>query len=313
MKRTKVFVLGGTGFIGSALMKKFSQELDKYEVWALIHRNVNFRNLECFNTYTGDLQSFDLGLLDKFQPDHIIHMARMSGKGVKGRQKSAQKGAIANKRIIDHLKTMANKPTVHYVSGTLVYGDCGQKTVNEDSPINPTGFAKEYIEAEKPWMEILENGSLPVIMYRPPWIMGANSWFKNFFLNYMWKFKKVPMLGEGENWMTIIDVVDCAGLILHGLEHGKPGNYYNLAIPDYHLKHKDFAKTISELTGYPVDPLSREQIIQKFDETIYEAFTFSVKSISKHKGFFQSYNFEYPNIVPMIEKNTASVMNATKA
>lgn len=305
MNRTKVFVLGGTGFIGSALMNKFSQQLDKYEVWALIHRNVNFRELECFNTFTGDLQSFDLTLLDRFQPDHIVHMARMSGKGAKGREKSAKKGARANKRLIEHLLTMHKKPVVHYVSGTLVYGDCGEKLVDEDSSINPTGFAKEYIEAERPWMECIERGTLPVSMLRPPWIMGTNSWFKTFFLNYMWKFKKVPLLGDGENWMTIIDVEDCAGLIIHTMENGKPGNYYNLGIPNNYHKHKDFANKVSEITGLPLDPLSKEQIIEKFDETIYEAFTFSVKSSSKHSELLDSYTFEYPTIESMIQKNTA--------
>ncbi len=304
--RKKIFILGGTGFIGSELLNVLREHKEDYEVFLLGHRNVPFRELEDFNLYLGSLESFDLSLLEKIRPDIIIHMARIPGKKKLGRLLSAKKGARANQRIINSLKEKNLSPHIFYVSGTLVYGDCGDELADESNPISPTAFAKEYIIAEKPWMESLEDKSLPITILRPPWILGHKSWFRHFHLNFISKYGSVPVFGSGDNWMSILDVRDCAGLIFHALNNATTNNYYNLGIPGYFIKQTEFAKTLAQLTNLDMIKLPKQKVVKMFDKTIYEAFSFSLKSNSIHGKFLNSYSFEYPDLKTMLVKNLPS-------
>jgi nucleoside-diphosphate-sugar epimerase len=281
-ERIKVFVLGGTGFIGSALMDIFRKNPDRYQVMMLINKQFPHKDLEIFNTYTGDLRSFDLKIIDEFRPDVIIHMARMSGATRLGRKVAAIRGALANERLIRHLKKSEKKPHIIYLSGTLVYGNCGEELVNENHHLKPIAFAREYIIAEKPWMVAMHERSLSVCIMRPPWIIGRGSWFDRYYLDSIRKHEKIPLFGEGNNWMSLIDVEDCAGIIEHSLTNYRQGGCYNIYTPECIIRQKEFTGKISSLTGLQVIQLGREQIIKLYGNTMWEAFTFSLISSTNH-------------------------------
>ena len=269
----------------------------------LLHRRARLRDLEQINTNTGSLGSFDLSLLDQFQPDTVIHLARMSGRGRLGRYIAALRGARANNRIINHLNGKAYRPHIIYVSGTLVYGDCGENPVDEDRPLNPIAFAREYIKAEQPWMNALRKDELPVTILRPPWIMGRSSWFAEFYLNSIRNNRVVPLYGEGKNLMSLIDVEDCAGLIAHAVRNSQPGRYYNLFVPGACITQLEFAESLAKYTQTKIKRLSVSEIRSRYGQAMLEAFTFSNNSSTKHPEFLSGYNFKYPSIDEMIRNN----------
>lgn len=302
MKR-KILLLGGTGFIGSELLNILNQHSETNDVALLAHHNVPYRRLEQQNLYVGDLRSFDLEVIRAFNPDVIVHMARLRGKGRLGRWLSARQGARANERIIRYLIKNRLKPHVFYVSGTLVYGDCGEHLVTEDFPHRPTAYAREYIQAEKPWMKALEKNTLPVSILCPPWIMGDRSWFSSFYLRSMIDHGTIPQFGDGKNWMSLLDVEDCAGLIYHALTRAKPGRYYNLGQPDNHVQLKDFVGELSRVTGLPTRQFSKGEILSVYGKTIWQAFTFSLKTSTLYPDLVQSYHFKYPDLSSVILHN----------
>jgi nucleoside-diphosphate-sugar epimerase len=273
------------------------------DLMMLIHRMGRLRDLEQINTHTGSLGSFDLSLLDQFMPDTIIHMARMSGRGRIGRYLAALLGARANTRIINHLKRKPSKPHIIYVSGTLVYGDCGKVPADEEMPIHPTAFAREYIKAEKPWMAALRKGEIPVTILRPPWIIGKGSWFAGFYLNSIRDHRVVPLFGDGQNLMSLIDVEDCAGLIALAVRNSEPGRYYNLFVPGACITQLEFTERLAKCTGTEIRKLSGSEVKTRYGESIWEAFTFSNISSTKHPKFLAGYTFKYPSIDEMISNN----------
>jgi nucleoside-diphosphate-sugar epimerase len=305
-ERKKIFLLGGTGFIGTVLTQQLFANRQANNLMMLIHRRARLRDLEQINTNTGSLGSFDLSLLDQFTPDTILHLARMSGRGRIGRYMAAFGGARANNRIINHLNRKPWKPHIIYVSGTLVYGDCGNIPVDEDSPIHPIAFAREYIKAEKPWMDALQKGEIPVTILRPPWIIGKGSWFAEFYLNSIKYHKVVPLFGEGQNLMSLIDVEDCAGLIAHAVRNSDPGQYYNLFAPGTCITQLEFAASIAKFTGTEIRKLSVSEIKSRYGQAIWEAFAFSNIASTKHPEFLAGYNFKYPSIDTMIRHNLPS-------
>lgn len=301
--RKRVFLLGGTGFIGSALTKKMGASRHVYDLMMLIHRTTPFRELEQVNTNTGSLGSFDLSMLDRFMPDTIIHLARMSGRGRLGRWVAALRGARANQRILKCVGSMPVKPHVIYVSGTLVYGDCGEDPVDEGRPLNPIAFAREYHQAEIPWEEALRHGDIPVTILRPPWIIGGSSWFAEFYLKNIKYHRMIPLFGDGGNMMTLLDVEDCAGLTAHAVRHAKPGNCYNLFAPGAHLTQLEFARKLAQLTGAEIRQFEVPEIKRRYGRTVLEAFTFSNKCSTKHPEFIAGYKFQYPSVDEMIRNN----------
>jgi len=301
--RKRIFILGGTGFIGAVLTQQLSANRQVNDLMMLIHRRARFRDLEQINTNTGSLGSFDLALLDQFMPDTVIHLARMSGRGSIGRHIAAWRGARANNRIVNHLNRQAVKPHTIYVSGSLVYGDCGNIPVDEESPVRPIGFAREYIKAEQPWMAALRKRETPVTIVRPPWIIGKSSWFADFYLNSIKRHRAVPLFGDGRNLMSLIDVEDCAGLIDHAIRNSEPGRYYNLFVPGACITQLEFAERLANYTQTRIRRFSVSDIKSRFGQAVVEAFTFSVASSTKHPEFIAGYNFKYPSIDAMIRNN----------
>ncbi len=303
MEKKKIFLLGGTGFIGAVLTRQLSADRQTNDLMMLIHRQGRLRELEQINTNTGSLGAFDLALLDQFEPDTIIHLARMSGRGRMGRSWAAWRGARANARIISHLARQPNKSHTVYVSGTLVYGDCGDRPVDEESPIQPIAFAREYIKAEKPWMAALHQGEIPVTILRPPWIMGGSSWFADFYLKSIKYQRVVPLFGDGQNLMSLIDVEDCAGLISHAVRHAEAGRYYNLFAPGGCVTQLEFAERLAKYTRTEIRKFSVAEIENQFGRTAREAVTFSNRSATKRPEFLAGYSFKHPSIDEMIRNN----------
>lgn len=303
--RMRIFLLGGTGYIGSVLIGKLAADRQKHQLMALVHRRAPYRQLEQVDTYSGSLGSFDLSLLDRFQPDTLVHLARMSGTGRLGRFWAAFRGSRANRRIIRHLRNQRAKPHVIYVSGSLVYGDGGEADVDEASPIKPTSFALEYIKAEQPWMDEAASGGLPVTILRPPWIIGRGSWFAGFYLNSIRQHGTVPLFGDGRNLMSLLDVEDCAGLIAHALQHARPGLSYNLFAPGACLTQLEFARKLSAQTGATIRQLGNEEIRRTHGQAVLEAFTFSSRIATRHPEFAAGYRFKFPTVDDMIAHSLA--------
>jgi len=305
----KIFLLGGTGFIGTPLTRQLTADRQANEVLMLVHRTAPFRQLEQVNTQTGSLSALDLALLDRFRPDTILHLARMSGRGKLGRLLAARRGARANQRIISHLTTKELRPHVIYVSGTLVYGDCGPTLVDEARPLQPIAFDREYIKAEQPWMTALSSGELPVSILRPPWIIGPGSWFADFYLSHIKHHRNVPLFGDGRNLMSLLDVEDCAGLVAHAVRHAQPGQIYNLFAPDACVTQLEFAERLAHRTQTGIRRYTAAELRGKYGQTMLEAFTFSNRAATLHPEFLAGYQFKHPTVDAMIRHNLPSEPN----
>ena len=302
-ERKRIFLLGGTGFIGSVLTGQLAAKRPINELMMLIHRRARMRDLEQINTQSGSLGSFALSLLDQFRPDTVIHLARMSGPGKAGRYLAALRGAKANRRIIQHLQGQTPRPHMIYVSGTLVYGDCGDSPVDEGRPLRPIAFAREYIKAEQPWMAAQREGALPVTILRPPWIMGQGSWFAEFYLASIRQHRMVPLFGDGHNLMSLIDVEDCAGLIAHAVRQAAPGKCYNIFAPGACLTQLAFAEKLAQLTRAGIRNISTAEMRRRYGQAALEAFTFSNISATRHPEFLSGYDFRFRSIDEIIRHN----------
>jgi nucleoside-diphosphate-sugar epimerase len=300
----RVLLLGGTGFIGSHVLSRLRARAD-VRTMVLAHRNVDHRSLEDVNVVVDSLTHWDLSWIDVFEPDTIIHVARLGGSGRLGRSIASRRGRRANQRLVDWLAEHAPNTKVVFVSGTLVYGDCGDADVDEASALNPTAFAREYIGAEVPWMDAQRAGSLPVTIVRPPWVVGPGSWFHAHYVRPARRHGEVPLYGSGDNWMTFLDVEDCAGAIVHLAERAQDPMTVNLLAPGQWTRQRDFAETLARLLSARVLQVDVHDRRRVRDRAIGEALTFSLRATTNRPTALDGYVWKAPHWPDMLARHSA--------
>jgi nucleoside-diphosphate-sugar epimerase len=304
--KKNIWIFGGTGFIGKALLNKLSEN-SQNNLHLLIHKNIPYQHLEYFNTFTGSLTRFDLSWLEKYPPDVIYHLARLGGRNFLTRTIASQKGAKANSRLISFLSQMRYPPIVVYVSGSLMYGN--QKNgnfANEFTPLSPVSYAKTYIQGEKPWIAAQHNQTSDVRFARPGWIVGNGSWFKSFYWNVFLKTGKVPIYGDGNQLMSVIHVEDCAGQIIHLAEYGEKNQNFNIFCGNP-VTQNIFAMTLSDLLKADTEPVQIETLSKKYGNTVTQAFNTSIPLKTKFPELANSYSFLYPDLKSIIAKTLSGL------
>jgi nucleoside-diphosphate-sugar epimerase len=255
---------------------------------------------EKLSVIQGSIETFDWSRLEEGRYGMILHLARIPGRWKAGRLLASGTGRSANERLVRRLENMSRPPSLLYVAGTLAYGSCGERAVTEDEPLKPVSYAREYCRAEEPVVEAVMGGSIPGMILRAPWVLGPGSWMKRFYMEPLREEGVVPLYGDGLNWMSVIHVSDCAGMILHLARSGAPGRTYNLA-PCACIRQRDFAAAIGRIAGAPVRKKSRLMMKLRHGSAAMEAFGFSFIASTSHADALRGYSFRYADLEPALK------------
>lgn len=289
-----VLVLGGTGFIGSAVIDQLRNS--GQNILAAVHKSIP--ESKDLPTIRADLRSFDWHFLDEHPPSIIIHLARIPGRRKLTRYIAGWRGYLASKKLLRWMKSIKNPPHLVYVSGTLVYGDCEGGAADETAPLDPIAFQKDYVKAEYPFLEHL-GSDLPISIVRPPWVIGPGSWFQQFYVEPFRQTGKIRQYGDGENMMSLIHVEDCARQITEVALSSEHGEIYNLFSCEP-VSHAEFCAITADLLQAEITKVTNEQLLKKYGRTVYDALTFSTRITSRHSLIQQSDN-RYPTARQAIE------------
>lgn len=282
------FVLGGTGFIGSAVVKELLKQ--NHHVVVLEHRKKTELSHPNLSIVKGSLDKA-AQLLSIYKPNIIIHLARISGgRYAIGRYLQSVKAKKFNHQIRHYLE---ENPQTHlyYLSGSLMYGNSSHP-LNELSPMNPISFAKQYAVAERPFVI---NPPLNCTVLRPGWVFGKGSWFYQFYLKPIQNQHYVPQYGSGENKMTIIHVNDLSKLVILYAQTKKVSPVYNLYSPIL-VSQASFVIELAEISKKEINALSSDEVLRKFNRTIQEAFESNIVLASTDTSILDNFDFEYANL-----------------
>lgn len=265
-----IWIFGGTGFIGSALVKHLSRDKSNL-LHLLIHKKAEYVAVEHLNTLNGSLADFDPFWFKRYPPDILFHLARPAGSNVVTRNLRAPEGERANRRLVRILKSLKKPPLIVYVSGSLMYGERSvDNPAIEDSPMAPGSFARYYIRNELPWLEEQLNGRLDVRFARPGWIVGPGSWFREFFWKPFVQSGKVPCYGDGGHTMSVIHIGDCAAMIDALGRYGTEGINLNI-FSGNPIPHRDFCEILAKLLNTETEIIPYESIRRKYGKVTAEA------------------------------------------
>jgi nucleoside-diphosphate-sugar epimerase len=140
-----------------------------------------------------------------------------------------------------------------------------------------------------PVVHSIKAGLFPVMVVRMPWLLGQGSWFEWFYLRTMRQQKAIPLFGNGENKMEIIDVTDAARLLIRIAHTSLPPGVYNV-ISSGAVSQLEFAGKLATLSGLPVKD-HRELFPAGLEQEAFEAFTSNIELTTKFPEIFDGFEF----------------------
>ena len=224
----KIFITGGTGFIGSHLIEYLLPK--EAEIYALVRNPSNLRWLtpirDKIHILKGDL--FNLPDIPS-DIDYVFHLAGITKSSltkIKNYYLINHKGTANLLNFFQSKKTSLKK--FIYLSSLSVAGPCKvESPYKEDDPPNPIShYARSKLLGEK---EVLSfKDSFPVVIIRTPGIYGPRD---KDFLSALKTVKKGFFISFGKKvWLSLCYVKDLAeGMFLASQIDVKSGEIFNIA------------------------------------------------------------------------------------
>lgn len=226
----KVFLTGGTGFIGGVLARKLRERGD--EVKTLVRdpkRASKLADLGC-ELVVGDLANDHVIQAAMVGCDAAIHSAAVYKVGMpeKERQAMFDANVLGTERVMKAaLRTEI--PKVVYISTANAFGNTGGEVADE-THVHDERYVSYYDEtkhkAHKIVRIMIDEHSLPAVIVQPGLVYGPGDKSETGNLLRMFLKKRLPVKIFPETGVTASYIDDVADGILLALDKGQIGEAY---------------------------------------------------------------------------------------
>jgi dihydroflavonol-4-reductase len=248
----RVFVTGGTGFIGGEVVRQLRARGD--DVVCLVRNPVKGAKLAELGC---ELVAGDLGDANAIRSgmagcDAAIHAAAMYEVGIPAKQRPAMYDAnVRGTERVLSAALEAGIPKVVYVSTVGVFGNTQGKVVDETYEHPGRKFTSYYeetkLEAHRIAKRMIAKENLPCVIVQPGGVYGPGDTSQIADLLEQFLDGKMPLLPFPELGICLSHVSDIAAGILLALDKGKLGETYVLSGPVTTMR--DAIETVAGLTG----------------------------------------------------------------
>jgi dihydroflavonol-4-reductase len=244
----KVFVTGGTGFIGGEVVRQLRARGD--EVVCLVRnpeKGQKAADLGC-QIAAGDLGNERAIREGMSGCDAVIHAAAVYEVGIPAKDRPAMKEANVGgtERVLGAALEL-KIPKVVYVSTVGVFGDTHGQVVDESYEHPAKDFTSCYEqtkwEAHQVAKRLIGEG-LPCVIVQPGGVYGPGDTSSIAVMLNEFLAGKMPLIPFPELGICLTHVEDIATGILLGLDKGRPGEAYVISGP---------ATTVREAIGVVAD------------------------------------------------------------
>lgn len=249
----RVFVAGGSGFIGTPFIRHAVGE--GHQVQALARSASSRRAVQVLGA---EPVEGDLGVPGPWQKalrssDWVVHLAQpptFGGRVTRSRLEAWREDRLRmDRNLLDGLDLSVTR-RVLYVGGTSYYGDQGTELRDETSAPRPRGFGPYLVEAIDELKRRVDRG-VPIVSCFPGYIYGAASWFAEYIVGPMARGDKANQLTGPSRWGTMMHEDDCGRALLHLLQHGKLAERY-FVVDDQPVRWDDLYAVTARALGVPL-------------------------------------------------------------
>ena len=308
--RSYTYVFGSTGYIGSELIKSLKSDPHLDPIICFIHHRLPSPDMEGIRCIPMKITEIDEPFLNKFSPSNIYHLARFGASKPMLRHLSSNRGYTANQGLLNLLEKMDRKISIHYVSGSLMYGNVSAP-IDESATLSPTGFAVPYFKGESPFLS-KGKPKISIHMYRPGWILGPDSWFKQFFWNPYLKTNKVPFYGSGDQQMSIISLADCARLINHGSRELATDEDLNI-VGYNHISQREFSELIANQLNTTTTQVKEVEMKNSLDAHTIEALLSNTPLKSARTNVYANFSLKDNSLNNLIKETIHALSSSSKS
>jgi nucleoside-diphosphate-sugar epimerase len=248
----KVFVTGGTGFIGGEVVRQLR---DRGEDVACLVRNPEegerLAELGC-SLVAGDLGDSDAIRRGMEGCDAVIHAAAMYEVGIPASKRPAMYEAnVRGTENVLRAALDAGVPKVVYVSTVGAFGNTHRNVVDETYEHPGKEFTSYYeetkLEAHRIAKRMIAEEGLPCVIVQPGGVYGPGDTSAIADLLDQFLAGRMPLLPFPELGICLSHVEDIAGGILLALDKGKTGEAYVLSGPVTTVR--DAIEVVAGITG----------------------------------------------------------------
>ncbi len=275
LKNKKIFIAGGTGFLGTWVAEFITYLNDNHQFnvsLTILARNIDsFKNDKKHLTERKDIEfiSKDIRNLNELSNDvsFIIHAASSPDNRIHVSNPIDTISIITKgtDNLIDSAFKLPDLKKILYVSSGQIYGRSipSNKLISESDfgPMDCNKVNSIYSEAkrlaEATCCAYVSQYKLPIVIARPfsfigPYQSLSKPWAINNFINEALNKKNIRIIGNGEPIRSYMYPADMVVWILKILASGKRNTSYNVGSP-YGISLKNVAEKIVQFTDSKVD------------------------------------------------------------
>jgi dihydroflavonol-4-reductase len=248
----KVFVTGGTGFIGGEVVRQL-----RHRGNGVVCLARNPEKGEALAALGCELVAGDLGdaavIRNGMQGcDAAIHAAALYEVGIPASQRPAMYEAnVAGTERVLRAALEAGIPKVVYVSTVGVFGNTRRKVVDESYTHPGREFTSYYeetkLEAHRIARRMISEEGLPCVIVQPGGVYGPGDTSSIAALLGQFLSGRMPLLPFPELGICLSHVEDVAAGILLALDRGRTGEAYVLSGPVTTVR--EAIGTLAAITG----------------------------------------------------------------
>lgn len=251
MKR--IIITGATGLIGRKLSQKLYEAENQIIVFSRNASSAKKILKKDFVYIDWDYRKNDKWIESISSADAIVHLAGIN-LFAKRWNKTFKEEILASRKettkaLVDAVKQSKTKPKVFVsASGVGYYGDCGDKLLDENSPVGNDFLAEVCKVWESEAAEIEQAGVRRVSVRTGIVLSKEDGALKRMLLPF--KLFIGGPLGNGKQWFPWIHIDDIVGVYFHAIENQNISGAVNAASPNI-CTMKEFANTLGKVLHRP--------------------------------------------------------------
>ncbi len=253
----KVVVTGGSGFIGSNLVKYllkkkyFVINIDKLSYSANPYNTKNLNKNKNYIFFKIDLNNKKkvTKILKRYKPDGIFNLAAEThvDRSIDKPKNFIHSNILGTYNLLESILACKKKMKLVHISTDEVYGDLIKGRSDENFPYNPSSpYASSKASADHLIKAYIRTYKIPAIISNCCNNYGPNQFPEKLIPKLIFNImndRPLPIYGRGKNSREWIHVYDhCEALLLIYLK-GKIGESYNVG-SGMNLKNIDIAKRL---------------------------------------------------------------------